>query len=156
MAQPVNTWGDFKKVLRQLKEPSVQERFYNITIDTVDLAYDACEKYICSNNGVDKLSEIPYGGGYALVAKEFDECLRSIAQLNYGLIMISHSVDKTFTDENGVEYNQIVPTLGAKPRNIVSRMADIIGYSRSVQDNEGNVTTKLYMRGTPRFLAGSI
>ena len=155
MAQPVTTWGEFKKILRQLKDPTVQEKFYNITIDTVDLAYDACEKYICNNAGVDKVGDIPYGAGYGMVAKEFDECLRSIVQLNYGLIMISHSVDKTFTDENGVEYNQIVPTLGAKPRNIVARMADIIGYSRTTQDLEGNVTTKLYMRGTPRFLAGS-
>ena len=34
--------------------------------------------------------------GYTLVAKEFDDALRSIVQMNYGLVMISHSVDKTF------------------------------------------------------------
>lgn len=60
--------------------------------------------------------------GYTMVAKEFDECLRKIVQLNYGLVLISHAVDKTFTDEAGHEYNQIVPTLGNKPRNIVARM----------------------------------
>lgn len=27
MAMPVNNWGDFLKVLRQLKDPAVQERF---------------------------------------------------------------------------------------------------------------------------------
>lgn len=90
-----------------------------------------------------------------MVAKEYDECLRSIVQMDYGLVLISHSVDKTFKDEQGVEFNQIVPTLGNKPRNIVSRMCDIIGYSRSVQDNEGHVSTKLFMRGTPRYIAGS-
>lgn len=96
-----------------------------------------------------------YGKGYTLAAKEFDECLRKIVQLNYGLVLISHSVDKTFTDEQGKEYNQIVPTLGKQPRQVVSRMADIIGYSRSVQDAEGNTSTKLFMRGTPRYVAGS-
>ena len=93
--------------------------------------------------------------GYTLVAKEFDECLRKIVQLNYGLVLISHAVDKTFTDESGKEYNQIVPTLGNKPRNIVGRMCDIIGYSRAVQDTDGNTSTKLFMRGTPRYVAGS-
>jgi hypothetical protein len=90
-----------------------------------------------------------------MVAKEYDECLRSIVQMDYGLVLISHAVDKTFKDEQGQEYNQIVPTLGSKPRNIVSRMCDIIGYSRSIQDAEGHTSTKLFMRGTPRYVAGS-
>ena len=155
MAQPLNSWGEFRKVLRQLKEDEVKEKFETIIIDTVDIAYDYCENYICSNNGVDSIGDIGFGKGYTMVAKEFDECLRKIVQLNYGLVLISHAVDKTFTDEAGHEYNQIVPTLGNKPRNIVARMCDIIGYSRAVQDAEGNSSTKLFMRGTPRYVAGS-
>lgn len=155
MAQPINSWGEFRKVLRQLKEPEVQKKFETIIIDTADIAYDYCENYICSNNGVDAIGDIGFGKGYTMVAKEFDECLRKIVQLNYGLVLISHAIDKTFTDESGKEYNQIVPTLGNKPRNIVTRMCDIIGYSRAVQDAEGNTSTKLFMRGTPRYVAGS-
>jgi len=30
MAQPINSWGEFKKVLRQLKDPQVKERFETI------------------------------------------------------------------------------------------------------------------------------
>lgn len=90
-----------------------------------------------------------------MIEKEFDECLRSIVQMDYGLVLISHSTDKTFTDENGQEYNQIVPTLDKRATKIVSRMADIIGYSRAVQDDEGNTHTRLFMRGTPRYMAGS-
>lgn len=162
MAQPVNSWGEFRKVLRQLKDPKVQERFSTIIVDTADIAYDYCEKYICANApradgsfGVDAIGDIPYGKGYKTAAKEFDDCLRSILQMNYGLVLISHSVDKTFKDQNGNEYNQIVPTLDNKPRNIVNRMADIIGYSRTVDLPEGGTATKLFMRGTPRYVAGS-
>ena len=163
MAQPVNSWGEFRKILRQLKDPEVQKKFETIIIDTADIAYDLCEKYILSNAkrpdggfGVDAVSDIPFGKGYTLIAKEYDECLRSIVQMDYGLVLISHAVDKTFTDEQGKEYNQIVPTLGNKPRNIVSRMCDIIGYSRGVQNPEdGSTSTKLFMRGTPRYVAGS-
>ena len=155
MAQPINSWAEFRKVLRQLKDPTVHEKFETIVIDTADIAYDYVEKYICANAGVDSISDIGYGKGYGMVGKEFDEALRSIVQMDYGLVLISHSQDKTFTDESGREYNQIVPTLGTRPRNIVSRLCDIIGYSRAVQDAEGNVSTRLYMRGTPRFVAGS-
>ena len=162
IAQPINSWSEFKKVLKQLKEEQAKELFETIILDTGDIAYDYDIKYVCDNAkrpdggyGVDSIGDIPYGKGYALAEKEFDECLRSIVQMDYGLVLISHAVDKVFTDEQGQEFNQIVPTLGNKPRNIVSRMCDIIGYSRAVQDENGNTVTKLFMRGTPRYIAGS-
>jgi hypothetical protein len=34
-------------------------------------------------------------------------------------------------------------------------MCDIIGYSRGIQLEDGSTTTKLFMRGTPRYVAGS-
>lgn len=162
MVQPINSWSEFKKVLRQLKNEEVKAKFETIIVDTVDIAYDYCTKYILANAkradggfGVDKISDIPYGQGYGMIEKEFDESLRSVVQMDYGLVLISHSIDKTFKDENEVEYNRIVPTLDKRATKVVSRMADIIGYSKAVQDDEGNITTKLYMRGTPRYMAGS-
>ena len=162
MAQPVNSWAEFRKVLRQLKDEKVKEKFSTIVIDTVDIAYGYCEKYICANAkrsdggfGVDAISDIPFGKGYGMVAQEFDECLRNIVQMNYGLVLISHATDKVFADESGQEYNKIVPTLDKRATNIVSRLTDIIGYSRAVTDNEGKNSTKLFMRGTTRYMAGS-
>lgn len=155
MAQPINSWSEFKMTLRQLKDEQVKERFETIILDTVDIAYSYCEKYICANNAVDAIGDIPYGKGYALVANEFDECLRQIVQMNYGLIMISHATDKTFTDEQGQQYNKIVPTLDKRANNIVARMADIIGYSRPITNEDNSTSTKLFIRGTNRFEAGS-
>lgn len=161
MAQPVNSWSEFKQVLRELKKPEVKEKFYTIIIDTIDILYNYCEKYICDNAqrkdggfGVDSISEIPFGKGFGLVEKELDECLRNIVQLDYGLVIISHATDKTFTDEQGNEYNQIVPTLDKRGTKIVSRLVDIIGYSRVVDTEEGQ-KTMLFMRGTGRYMAGS-
>ena len=155
MAQPINSWAEFIKVTKQLKDEKVKEKFSTIIIDTADIAYSYCEKYICANHGVDTIADIGYGKGYALVGNEFDEKLRSIVQLGYGIVIISHATDKVFKDEAGQEYNKIVPTLDKRSNNIVARMADIIGYSRSVTDAEGNDKTILFMRGTPRFEAGS-
>ena len=162
MAQPINSWSEFKKVLRQLKDPEVHKQFETIIIDTADVAYDYCVKYVCDNApradggfGVDSVSDIPYGKRYGMVSKEFDDNLRSIVQMDYGLVMISHSIDKTFTDEQGKEFNRIVPTLDRRAKNIVSRMVDIYGYARGVTEADGTNVTKLFLRGTPRFEAGS-
>ncbi len=155
MAQPIKTWGEFRKVLKQLDTPEAHEQYSNIVIDTVDIAYDLCEKYICNQNDVSSIADIGYGKGYNLASKEFDESLRRIPQMGYGLILISHSQDKTFKDENGEEFNQIVPTLSNRPRLIVDRMSDVIGYAHPYQEEDGTVRTILYMRGTPRFIAGS-
>ena len=160
--QPINSWAEFKKVLRQLKDARAKEMFETIIVDTADIAYDYCTKYICDNAqrsdggyGVDSISDIPFGKGYGMVEKEFDTALRSIVQMDYGLVIISHETDKTFTDEAGNQYNKIVPTLDKRANNICARMCDIVGYSRAVTDKEGNLSTKLFMRGTPRYEAGS-
>lgn len=155
MAQPITKWAEFKQVLKQLKDEKVQAQFETIVIDTVDIAYDLCEKFICNQNGVSAIGDMPFGKGYAAAKKEFDEALRAIPQMGYGLVMISHSQDKTFKDEDGHEYQQIVPTLANQPRLVVDRMSDIIGYAHPVQEEDGSTHTILYMRGTPRFVAGS-
>ncbi len=159
MAKPMNSWGDFKKVLTELKDPAVKEVFQTVVIDTADIAYGYCEKYICAResdakNTYEQISDLPFGKGYKLAQQEFDEALRKILQMDYGLVLISHAVDKTFKDESGVEYNQIIPTLDNKARLVCERTCDIIGYSRQIQTEEG-LQTKLFMRGTPRFVAGS-
>ena len=155
MAQPVNKWSEFKQILKQLDSDQARQQFKNVIVDTVDIAYDLCEKYVCNQNGVSTVGDLAYGKGYALAKKEFDEALRRIPQMGYGLVMISHAQDKTFKDENGEEYQQIVPTLANQPRLVVDRMSDIIGYAHPFQEEDGTVHTTLFMRGTPRFVAGS-
>lgn len=68
MAQPINSWSEFKKFLRQLKNEQVKARYETIILDTADIAYDYCEKYICANTqrpdgsiGVDSIGDIGYG-----------------------------------------------------------------------------------------------
>jgi hypothetical protein len=159
MAKPMNSWSDFKKTLRELNDPQVKEVFQTVVIDTADIAYGYCEKYICgqasdAKNSYDNIAEIPFGKGYKLAMQEFDECIRKVLQMDYGLVLISHSEDKTFTDEQGKEYSQIVPTLDKRARLVCERTCDIIGFSKAVDTEEGT-KTKLFMRGTTRFVAGS-
>lgn len=153
-AKPMKNWRDMKTTLKELEDEQVKQIFSNIIIDTGDLAYDYCEKYVCNQNEVNDISDLPFGKGYSLAMKEFDEAIRTILRLGYGCIIISHATDKTFKDSSGVEFNQIVPTISNKGRLVCERTCDIIAYSREVEVENG-LKTMLFMRGTPRFIAGS-
>ena len=126
MAQPVNSWTEFRRLLVELKDEETKKQFQTVVIDTADIAYDYCVDYICNDNNVDTIGDLPYGKGYALVAKEFDSCLRKIIQLNYGLVLISHSTERTEKDERGQEYSKIEPTLDKRGRLICERTCELV------------------------------
>lgn len=44
---PILRWGDFKKVLTQLRKPQAREMYDSIVVDTASIAWQLCEKYIC-------------------------------------------------------------------------------------------------------------
>ena len=159
MVQPITKWSEFKQVLRQLAQKEIQEKFDTITIDTADIAWDYCEKFICSSNVNEStgetpktLGDIPWGKGYDLCKKEFDSALRQIAMLGYGLVIISHEQLKNVKTEKGDEYQKFMPTLSDRPKLIVNRLVDIIAYLRlSTEDGRRYI----YTRGNDRFEAGS-
>lgn len=160
MVQPINSWSEFKKLFVEFKDPAVKERYQTVVIDTADIAYSYCEKYICTRESDAKhsyqnVADIPYGKGYAMAMDEFDECIRKILQLGYGLVIISHDQDKVMKNESGEEYNQIIPTLDKRARLVCERTCDIIGYCREVEDQEGHKAVRMFMRETSRYVAGS-
>lgn len=170
---PINSWSealnyqnqllkDAKEVKKQLeKDPNcgAEIQFETITIDTADIAFDLCEKYICTQNGVDNIGVIPYGQGWKLVEKEYDMFFRRFVNAGYGLVIISHAKVNTIKDEKDNEYQKITSTLNSTPRKIVNRLCDIIGYIKPVTEKnaEGREVNKSYMflRGTSKWEAGS-
>lgn len=154
-AVDIQKWADFKLILRQLEKPEAQQMYNTITIDTVGLAWDMCEQFICAQNGVQKIADVPWGGGYSACKKEFESCLRKITQLGYGLVIIAH-VDKRIekrADDTEVEI--LGPAIPKRAYEIVNQLVDIIGYIDVTWDEEGNSERYLYTRKTPTVMAGS-
>ena len=172
-AVPVNTWSealsyqnqllqDAKDVKKQKeKDPNsnVETQFATITIDTADLAYEACETYICNQQGIDSIGQLPYGQGWKLLKKEFDTFFRRFVNAGYGLVIISHDKVATLTDDNNKDYQKITPTLESTPWKIINKLCDIIGYVKSVsflnENGKEIYQSYLFMRGTSQFIAGS-
>lgn len=152
MIQKIDTWSTFKLVLRQLEKPEAKAKFSTICIDTVAIAYDLCEQFICAQNGVQKIGDIPYGGGYAALSKEFDSALRKITMMGYGLIMTCHL--KESSDENG-EITGYKPDLNNRCLKIVNGLVDIIGVITQTWDEQGESHRWIQTRSTPTIVAGS-
>ena len=107
---------------------------------------DYCEKYICNREGVEKLGDIPWGGGFKMMKKEFEDTFRTIAQMDYALFFISHSKDKLFKREDGTEYNQIVPSLSPSYNEIIRNMSDLQGYAHQTRLENGRPEVMLTLR----------
>lgn len=146
IAQDITSWSEMKQVLRELKKPEVKKTFKSICIDTIDIMADYCEKYICNREGVEKLGDIPWGGGFKMMKKEFEDTFRTIAQMDYALFFISHSKDKLFKREDGTEYNQIVPSLAPSYNEIIRNMSDLEGYAHQTKLENGRPEVMLTLR----------
>ena len=151
----VTKWADFKLILRQLEKPEAKGMYDTITIDTIGIAWDACEQYICAQNGVQKISDIPWGGGYSACKKEFESCLRKITQLGYGLVIIAHVERRIEKRADDSEVEILGPAIPKRAYEIVNQLVDIIGYIDVSWDEEGNTERWLYTRKTPTVMAGS-
>lgn len=151
----ITKWADFKLALRQLEKPEAKEMYDTITIDTVGIAWDLCEQYICAQHGVQKIGDIPWGGGYSACKKEFESCLRKITQLGYGLVIIAHVERRIEKKADDSEVEILGPAIPKRAYEIVNQLVDIIGYIDITWNAEGNSERWLYTRKTPTVMAGS-
>lgn len=154
---PVEKWASFKKIMKQLKDPRAKELYDTVVIDTVSIAYDLCEKYVCQREGVDSVREIPWGQGWKMVSKEFHECMREITMLGFGLVLICHSRQKQ-TDVKDEEGNPLMsnePDLSKQAYTVCNAICDIIGYINIEFNPDGTSQRYLYTRKTPTIFAGS-
>lgn len=149
MAQDIIKWTDMREVLRELRKPAIQQLFDTIIVDTASIAWDKCSEYICTQNGVKALTDIPWGKGAKLCAKEYENTFREITLLGYGLVFTAHAEEKTpFGGDDSQTY--IAPMLDKRPYAIINGMVDIIGCIDTSSEGE----RYLQLRATPKMFAG--
>ena len=151
----ITKWSDLKLVLRQLEKPEARQMYDTITIDTIGIAWEMCEQFVCAQNGVQKIGDIPWGGGYSACKREFESCLRKITQLGYGLVIIAHVERRIEKRADDSEAEILGPAIPKRAYEIVNQLVDIIGYIDITWDEEGNSERWLYTRKTPTIMAGS-
>ena len=136
-----------KQIYKELKKPEVQERYKTLVVDTIDIAADLCQKYICNQLGIDSMGEGGWGNNsWQRYKKEFEDMFRSLTQMGYAVFFISHSKTQTVKTPDGKEYQKNVPSLQSSALLIVENMADIYGYAHPVKADNGTTKVVLTLR----------
>lgn len=162
IAQPVNKWTEMLKIKKQLLKDAQsvdtgeknETAFKSVIVDTADIAYVYCEQYILQLEGVDHLDETTQMRGYKEVKREFDSFFQDIVKAGYTLIAISHSTTIQIK-ANGEKYDRIIPSIERRGFEVLAGLVDVIGYSTSEINEEGQAHPVLYMRGSASLEAGS-
>jgi hypothetical protein len=130
-----------------LKKPEVKEVYKSIIIDTVDVAADSCQKYVCNQLGIENIGDGGWStNGWAKYKKEFEDTFRTLTQLGYAVVFISHDKEKTIKLQNQPEYQQIGSSMQSSAMAIVENMSDIIGYAHPVITPTGESKRVLSLR----------
>jgi hypothetical protein len=155
MAIDVTKWIQFKQIIRQLENPAAREKYETIVIDTAVILSSLCEEYVCQQNGVSSLSEIPYGKGYGMYEKEMSTAFRKITMMGLGLVFITHQEIKVNKNDKGEEYETIQPVLDKRSLKVINALVDFILYVGSEWNDKGENERFFYTRSTPFIVAGS-
>lgn len=147
IAQDITTWGEMKQVYRELKKPEVKETFQSLIVDTVDIAADLCQKYICNQLGIENMGDGGWGtNSWSKYKKEFDDVFRGLAQMGYAVVFISHAKEISVKDKAGKEHTAIRPAAQSSALAIIENMADIYGYAHQEKGPNGEKIVMLTLR----------
>lgn len=145
---PTFNWPDFLEACNLVAAGN--HPYKTIVIDTVDNAFKYCSDHVNAAHKIEYEGDLGHGKGWAFVKNEWHRVLTKLASLPYGLILISHAVERQVETRTG-NYTRTVPSLPDRARNVVLGMADIILYGEVVatKDKDGNFVTQRVLRTKP-------
>lgn len=152
------SWNEANSLLRQLKMPEVKDRFKTVIIDTVDILYSLCQEFVIKTNGVQALTDKPYGQLFAVVDKLFNEFILGITRLGYNLVFIGHAKSQSKLAKSGKnerETDYTIPSLAKRGYQIVANLVDNIFYVTIDQNEDGDRVRVIKTRETDEYFAGS-
>ena len=119
----------------QVKNPKrpADQQFKTIVIDVIDDICVMIEQAICLDAGVQALSDIPYGKGYAMFNTALQQFVMDLKALPMNVIYISREL--SITDENnGVTTYEA--SLKTKYYNIVNGNCDVVIRTKKIGDGQ--------------------
>ena len=114
------------------KRPENQQ-FKTIVVDVIDDVCIQIEQAICLDAGVQALSDIPYGKGYAMFNTTLQQFVMDLKALPLNVIYISREL--AITDEN-TGATTYEPSLKAKYYNIVNGNCDVVIRTKKIGDGQ--------------------
>ena len=119
----------------QVENPkrSADQQFKTIVIDVIDDICVMLEQAICLDTGVQALSDIAYGKGYAMFNTALQQFVMDLKALPLNVIYISREL--AITDEN-TGATTYEPSLKTKYYNIVNGNCDVVIRTKKIGDGQ--------------------
>jgi hypothetical protein len=135
--KPITHWMQWQAYHPVLKK---DKKFRTLSIDVLEKLYDLCFEYMCKEvMHIDHpQDEKDFGKSWGKITKEFVTSIGRLSELDKGLILVSHSVEKPITTFTGETYDLIRPNLSGTALQMLHGAVDIIGY--------------MYAEGDERFM----
>lgn len=141
----IDSWSDFRNVVTQLtskrKKEKARAMYDCVMVDVADRLPNLCNSYTCQSFDppVENLADVPYGGGYAALNKEFDHQINKLALSGYCVLLICHEEIK-IKGKKPNEYEYIVPkNTFSKAGSVLKDLPDFTIYLESQGvDEEGH------------------
>jgi hypothetical protein len=123
------TWQDFLNTCGDIAKGD--HSYKTIIVDTVDLLVTYCNEYVCKKYQMEYAGDMPHGKGWYLVTSELKRALTKLANLPYGLVLVSHSKQEEIETPTK-KFNRWTINIGGKNGDIILDMVDIILFMDSV------------------------
>ena len=146
---PCESWMDFKKIVKALKDDKLREKYKFVCIDTIGLLWTACAKYTYMQKGEPnkEISDYEVGVNQNICMPEFTGAIMDIAKCGYGLVMVSHTAVKDVPNELGYKYGtSIMSDLNKRPRSFIQGLADLTITVISEKTETGETRPVMYLR----------
>lgn len=145
---PISKWEDLLDAAAEIAKG--QHQFRSLIVDTADQAFRLCSDYICAKHGVKHPSDLAYGKGHSLVNSEYFRVMSKLAQLPYGLFLVSHAQEREIETRTG-KYVKTIPSLPDGARKMLIGMVDTILFADLEHETnaDGKVVVRRVLRTKP-------
>lgn len=151
---PINTWGDFKKINKQLTNPKTleqaKEMYQTIIFDEVYTSALYCQDFLCKKHGEESIGD--GNNGYGLwkeYEKEYWTEIDKLLGTGYTLIFISHA------EEN--KEGKMIPKGDKRSIKPIIDNSDVVVYltSNGVDEENNVIPSTGWTAETENFFARS-
>ena len=119
------------EVMPQLMDPAYRKFCDTVAIDRLDVMVLAIEGFVCAQNRVAAVGEVPHGKGWAQGKALLRKCLYSLSNAGYNVVLVSHA--KTETVQGRKTYTRTQPTLQPSVLEFIRGYVDFVFLSQRIR-----------------------
>jgi len=144
----MKNWDYFVKTVEALEDDPKGVEF--VVIDTAEICYRFCEKFICKDMGIKDPGQVSHGKAWKRIRWEFHDTMLRLAKTGLGIWFISHATEKEIEPEDDATYIKIIPNLSKQAGEIIGDSVDVIAYYRYGKKGRREIV----IRGNQKLEAG--